>query len=196
MTSTHPIPPSVPEHDAGAVALTPDLYQRLRHVAAAYLSQERRDHTLQPTALANEAYLKLLQAGLVGSDQTADLVWMAARAMRQILVDHARKKRAQKRVGSNGEGGPAGRRVPLDDAVALYEQHTGGLPELDSALLSLERHDPELLRIVELRFFGGLTEAEIAEQLSVSVRTVRRGWAFARLWLAREIRRLTAENAR
>jgi RNA polymerase sigma-70 factor, ECF subfamily len=178
----------VPSPAQNSRELSKDLYGKLRSVAASYLSQERRDHTLQPTALANEAYLKLLQAGQVDGVSRGQLIWMAARAMRQILVDHARKKRAQKRSGVEGGGGGGGKRVPLDDAVAAYEEHTGGLPELDSALQMLERVDPELLRIVELRFFGGLTEVEISEELGVSVRTVRRGWSFARLWLADRLR--------
>lgn len=164
-----------------AMELEPTLYADLREVAAAHLARERPDHTLQPTALVHEAFLRLSKSGRMGLERK-DLVCLASRAMRCILVDHARRRRAEKRGGG-------GVRVPLDRAIARYEHGGLDLLELHSALEKLERAEPGLARIVELRFFGGLTEEETGAELGVSVRTVRRGWSFARLWLAAELKR-------
>lgn len=158
------------------------VYAQLREVAARHLARERRDHTLGPTALVHEAYMRLTRAGSLGGLGKADLVCMASAAMRHVLVDHARKRRAHKRGGGCA-------RVALDAAVEAYDRSASGLIELESALQSLEEKEPELARIVNLRFFGGLTEIEVAAELGISERTVRRGWAFARQWLAAELRR-------
>lgn len=165
-----------------ASILEPDLYTHLRGIAARYLSRERPDHTLQPTALVHEAYLRLQRDGQLQGPDREGLIALAAHAMRLVLVDHARRRRADKRGGT-------GQRVPLDDTLLLFESSADGLIELDSALEKLERRQPGLARIVDLRFFGGLTEEETARELGVSVRSVRRGWAFARLWLAAELER-------
>lgn len=155
-------------------------YERLRALARYFLGRERRDHTLQPTALAHEAFLRL-PAGADESDPAHPrFLRAAAAAMRRVLVDHARTRRAAKRGG-------AGRREPLDDALLLYETNASDLVAVDEALARLERFDPELAALVDLRFFGGLTEEEAAAALGVSPRTARRAWRAAKLWLSREL---------
>ncbi len=153
-------------------------YDRLRRIASHLLTRERRGHTLGPTALVHEAYLRLPPLG--PDEGGAALSRAAAAAMRLVLVDHARARRAAKR-------GAARKPRPLDEAVRLYEANSLDLVAVDEALRRLERFDPELAAIVDLRFFGGLGEEEIAAVLSVSARTVRRGWRAARLFLAREL---------
>jgi RNA polymerase sigma factor (TIGR02999 family) len=157
-----------------------ETYNGLRRLAASYLRRERRSHTLQPTALLHEGLTRVLAAR--GADGLAhgDFARGVARAMRMVLIDHARRRRAEKRGGKFA-------RVPLDEAVARYDDASIDLLALDEALDRLARIDPELSRIIELRFFGGLTEAQVAEALGVSPRSVTRAWAFARLWLAREL---------
>lgn len=158
----------------------PDVYAELRDLAHRYLSVERPGHTLQPTALVHEAYLRIsAQTSRLALDR-AELIAAAAGAMRLVLVDHARRRRAEKRGGS-------ARRVPLDDVLASYEERAIDLVAVDDALQRLTNVDPDLARLVELRFFGGLSEEDIASVLGVSARTVRRGWRTARLWLAREL---------
>lgn len=159
-----------------------EVYDHLRGIAYRYLSRERRDHTLQPTALVHEAYLRLLQQRNVKGLDRQSFVCGAARAMRFVLVDHARRRSAAKR------GGPL-TRVPLDAAVSAYEERSVDLIELDDALTRLSSSDPQLGQIVEMRFFGGMTESEIGDVLGVSVRTVERSWRFARMWLCRELGR-------
>lgn len=171
-----------PGSTASPPSLEGDGYGHLRAIASRFLSRERRDHTLQPTALVNEAYAKLLSGGTLGAIGRDDVVPLVARAMRNVLIDHARKRNADKRSG-------AGRRVPLDDALAQYEQTGVDLLALENALQKLEACDPALARIVELRFFGGLSEEEAAAELRVSARTVRRGWVFAKLFLKAELSR-------
>jgi len=168
--------------------LAPETYERLRGLARFFLGRERRDHTLQPTALANEAFLRL-PIGATDSDPAHPrFLRAAAAAMRRVLVDHARARRSAKRGG-------ALRREPLDDALALYEASATrvssssaiDLVAIDEALERLDRFDPELSALVDLRFFGGLSEEETAAALGVSPRTVRRGWRAAKLWLSREL---------
>lgn len=166
--------------DAALPAYSTAVYRELREVASRYLSRERPNHTLQPTALVHEAYLRLMkQAGDDGLDQRR-FILAAARAMRCILVDHARRRNAQKRGGAN-------RAVSLDPALLLFEQQTVDMLELDDALSRLADLDVQSAEIVELRFFGGMTIEEIAETMHVSTRTVERSWRFARLWLYREL---------
>lgn len=158
------------------------VYAELRELARRFLSGERPGHTLQPTALVHEAYLRLSgQAGLAGLSR-AEFLNAAASAMRRILVDHARKRRALKRGGDN-------QRVALDDTVARYEERALDLVGLDDALGRLGHLDPQLSRVVELRFFIGLSEEETGSALGISARSVRRAWRVAKLWLSCELER-------
>ncbi len=160
--------------------LFPVVYEELRRRAAAYLRQERPDHTLQPTALAHEAYLKLAaQDGLRVQDR-AHFLALAARAMRAILVDHARRRRALKRGGG---------RTPtlLADALVVVGPDAEAFDDLDRALDRLAQHSERQARVVELRYFGGLTIEEIAGVLGVSAGTVKRDWTLSRAWLYREL---------
>jgi len=152
------------------------LYPELRRRAAQYLRRERREHTLQPTALVNEAYLRLFDVeGLAWNDRAHFLAAMAQQ-MRRILVDYARARNAQK--------GPGGRlRVALEDVARTDGPQPIDLLTIDQALTHLAVTDPRSSRVVELRFFGGLTELEMAEVLGVSVSSVKRDWLFARAWL-------------
>ena len=168
------------ENLIAAPALAAGVYKRLRAIAAGFLSRERPDHTLQPTALAHEAYARVARSGRLDGAGPEEALTLVSGAMRRVLVDHARRRRTRKRSGG-------GARVALDAAVKRYESASGDLIELDSALRELDRREPRLARIVEMRFFGGLTEEEVAVQLGVTARTVRRGWAFARVWLAERV---------
>ena len=159
--------------------LAPAVYNELRKLAAAYMRRERPGQTIQATALVHEAYLRLADAGSPWHDQK-HFVGIAARAMRQILVERARARGAQKRWAGL-------------DRVSLVESLIGGvgedsmLPALDEALERLEKIDPEQARIVELRFFGGLSIEEAADALTISPATLKRRWALARAWLFREL---------
>jgi len=155
-------------------------YGELRAIAERLMRRERRSHTLQPTALVHETYLRLLQREDLKDTDRQTFLSAAARAMRHVLIDHARSKKAAKR-----EGGAS--RQALTDAVAWYEQQNIDLLALDEALQRLHELDPELARVVELRFFLGLTEQDVAAALKVSTRTVERGWRAARIWLYREL---------
>jgi len=168
---------------AAGEELLPLLYQDLRGRAAAVMREERADHTLQPTALVHEAWMKLVPAaGASGPrfEGRAHFLGIAARAMRQVLVDHSRRKQAGKR----GEGHE---RVTLDGAVAFYMEEGIDLLDLEEALQALAAEDEELARLVELRFFGGLEVREVADLLGVSHRRIERGWVFARTWLKRRL---------
>ena len=158
--------------------LMPVVYEELRRLAAAHLRSERSDHTLQPTALVHEAYLRLADQRSVEWANRAHFFSIAARIMRRILVDHARRRRALKRDGG-------GLRLTL--AEASTEDRGPELLALDTALTSLEALDPRQARIVELRFFGGLSVEETAEAAGISTATVKREWRTARAWLRREI---------
>jgi RNA polymerase sigma-70 factor (ECF subfamily) len=161
---------------AAADELLPLLYEELRRIAGAHLAHERRDHTLQPTALVHEAWLRLVDQPARDLDSRQHFLSLAARVMRRVLVDHARERGALKR------GGEA-ERVTLDGAVALYEDRALDLLALNEALDGLAALDPELARLVELRFFAGLGNAEVAELEGRSLRSVERGWATARAFL-------------
>jgi RNA polymerase sigma factor (TIGR02999 family) len=154
------------------------LYDELRTLAAACLRRERRDHTHQATSLANEAYVRI-GTPVAGLDR-AELLRLASRAMREILVDHARRRVAQKRGGG-------ARRTPLTPSAAVDRRSPESVVAVDEALSRLEQVDPALAEVVSLRYFGGLDEAEVAQQLGVSLRTVSRRWKIARMYLARDL---------
>ncbi len=167
--------------DQAALAnLMPLVYNELRHLASRYLRRERAGHTLQTTALVHEAYLRLIDQNQVTWQNRAHFFGVAAQMMRRILVDHAREQHAEKRGG----GAP---RLSLDEAIGLAGERGVNLIALDDALSALAAIDPQQSRIVELRFFGGLTVEETAEVLGVSPATVKREWSMAKAWLYREI---------
>ena len=156
--------------------LLPLVYQELHRMAARYLRHERRDHTLQPTALVHEAYLKLVDQREVQWQGRRHFFGLAAQMMRRILVDHARRLRFVKRGGDWV-------RIPFDEVEPLGIERPDELVALDQALSELATIDPERARIVELRYFGGLEVQEIAELLGLSIPTVNRRWRAARAWL-------------
>jgi RNA polymerase sigma-70 factor, ECF subfamily len=160
--------------------LLPLVYCELRRRAVAFLRHERRDHTLQPTALVHETYLKLIGQERVSWQNRAQFFGVAAQMMRRILVDHARRRRAAKRPG-------AAVKVSLAEGIAVAHPRECELLLLDQALEDLVALDPRQGRIVELRYFGGLSEQEVAEVLSLSRTTVTREWQLARAWLYRRI---------
>ena len=162
--------------------LMPEIHRELRKLAASYLRKERADHTLQPTALVNEAFLKLVDQRAVQWQNRAHFFGIAAQAMRRILVDHARAHAAGKR-------GDGIRKVPLDDAMNVSRVEDVDLLALDEALTRLAAIDPQQSRVVELRFFGGLTLEETAEVMRISPATVGREWRMAKAWLFAEIGR-------
>jgi len=159
--------------------LTPLVYNELRRLAAAYMRRERPGQTIQATALVHEAYLRLAGAGTPWHDKR-HFVGIAARSMRQILVERARARGAQKRWAGLD-------RVSLSDALAVAAEQESMLPALDEALERLEQLDAEQARIVELRFFAGLSIEETADALGVSAATLKRRWSLARAWLHREL---------
>jgi RNA polymerase sigma factor (TIGR02999 family) len=168
--------------DQGArEALIPLVYDELRRLARRYLRRERPDHTLQSAALVNEAYLRLIRQDQPRWQNRAHFFGVAAQLMRHILVDHARNRAAAKR----GAGAP---RLTLDPDVALPQARDVDLVALDDALNQLAALDPQQSRLVELRFFGGLSIEETSVVLGVSPATVKREWATARAWLQREMR--------
>jgi RNA polymerase sigma-70 factor (ECF subfamily) len=162
-------------------ALVPLVYKELHALAHYCLQGERSQHTLQTTALVHEAYLRLVDQSPVPSENRAHFVAIAARLMRQILVDYARSRRAAKRG--------ADCTVQLDTAVDPSLKQPADVVALDDALNQLSRLDPQQGRIVELRYFGGLTVKETAGVLGISAATVKRDWNLAKAWLAREIKR-------
>lgn len=175
------------EGDAGAAErLMPLVYDELRKLARDYLRRERADHTLQPTALVNEAYLKLVDQTRVNWQNRSHFFGIAAQIMRRILVDHARSQAAEKRGGLL-------RKLSLDDANVLPEERAVGLIELDDALKRLAEIFPRKGQVIELRFFGGLSVEETAHVLGVSDKTVMREWQSAKLWLYRELDKEGAE---
>lgn len=155
-----------------------ELYDELHRIASRQFAGEREDHTLQPTAVVAEAYLKLIRQADLPTARRTDLLGLAAYAMRQVLIDHARRRGASRRGGDRRRTklGDEGFEIDLDDVLAV-----------DEALTRLERVEPRLRRIVEYRFFGGLTVDETAQVLGVTPRTVHRDWAKARAWLNAEL---------
>jgi len=159
--------------------VAPLVYNELRRLAAAYMRRERPGQTLQATALVHEAYLRLAGAGTPWTDKR-HFVGIAARSMRQILVERARARGAQKRWAGLD-------RVTMTDALAVARDEDGMMPALDEALTRLEQIDAEQARIVELRYFAGLSIEETADALDISPATLKRRWALARAWLFREL---------
>ena len=157
------------------------VYDELRRIAANYLRRERSEHTLQPTALVNEAYLKLIDISNVSWQDRAHFFAVASNVMRQILVDHARARQTEKR------GGDA-QTIALDEAISFARQPEIDLLALDDALARLAGLDERQARIVEMRFFGGLSIEETAEVIGASPRTVKRDWAFAKAWLHKQLK--------
>ena len=181
MTASEHVPPA----DNGPSSKTleealPAVYTELRQLAASYLRRERADHTLQPTALVHEAYLRLAGQRNVRWENRAQFLGVAARMMRRILANHAARRNAGKRGGGGG-------RFALDEDLDFFDRREVSIAAVDQALRDLETLDSRQGQIVELRFFGGLTIEEVAEVLEVSPATVKREWSTAKLWLYREI---------
>jgi RNA polymerase sigma factor (TIGR02999 family) len=159
--------------------LLPLVYRELHRLAEHYMRRERPDHTLQPTALINEAYLRL--AGDAQNLQNREhFIAVAATVMRRILVDHARAHRAEMRGGGL-------ERVEFDEGLAIFPERSGELLALDDALEQLEKLNPRQARVVELRYFAGLSFEEIASILQLALRSVKRDWAMARIWLYKKM---------
>jgi RNA polymerase sigma factor (TIGR02999 family) len=165
--------------ESAAERLVPLIYDDLRALASRYMRNEAADHTLQPTALVHEAFLRLVDTDRVEWKTRAHFMAVAARTMRRILVDHARRRNAAKRGG--------GKKVTLVEGLAFNEQRPLDLVALDEALAKLAVIDGRQSSVVELRFFGGLAVEEIADVLDVSTATVKRDWRFARAWLLHEL---------
>jgi RNA polymerase sigma-70 factor, ECF subfamily len=170
--------------NAALMELTPLVYDELRRVAHHYLSGQRRDHTLQTTALVNEAYLRLADQTNSRWQNRAHFFAVAARAMRQILVSYARSQRSQKRGGGAFK-------VDLDEAALVSPEESKEIVELHEALDQLATLDSRKAQVVELKYFGGLNYDEIAEVLKISRVTVRRDWEFAKVWLYTELHEVT-----
>ncbi len=162
-----------------------DVYSELRALASRYLHRERKDHTLQPTALVQEAYLKLVGKTRVDWHGRTHFLAIAAQAMRQILVDHARRHRAAKRGGNL-------HRVAFDDNLVIESNRNVDLLALDDALTKLTKLAPRQAQMIELRFFGGLSIVEVAKVMGMSKRSVEREWTMVRAWLRRELSRSDA----
>jgi len=160
--------------------LMPLVYDELRRMAHGYMRRQPSDHTFQTTELIHEAYLKLAKGGGQEFQNRAHFFGVAAKAMRHILVDYARSKQSDKRGGGR-------QRVSLDEDTAASFDRTDRLVALDEALKNLESLDERKSRVVELRFFAGLTNEEVAEVLKISTETVKRDWRFTRTWLLREL---------
>jgi RNA polymerase sigma factor (TIGR02999 family) len=169
--------------------LIPLVHAELRHIAARYMARERGGHTLQPTALVNEVYLRLVDVKQVRWQNRAHFLAVAARLMRRILVDFARSRRYQKRGGG-------GQRVAFDEALVIDVGRGHDLLALDDALDELARVDDRQSQIVVMRFFAGLTVEEIAGVLGVSTATVMRDWKLAKAWLLRQLDRVSSETSR
>jgi len=166
--------------EAGA-KLIPLVYAELRRLAASYMRRERVDHTLQPTALVHEAYLKLVEQRSVDWQGRAHFFGIAAQVMRRILIDHARGYLRDKRGGGQ-------KPVPIDEALVFAPEQSMELVKIDQALEQLTKLDPRQAKIVELRFFGGLTVEQTADVLGISEKTVKRDWSMAKAWLRGELK--------
>jgi len=173
--------------EAGA-KLIPLVYAELRRLAASYMRRERIDHTLQPTALVHEAYLKLVEQRSVDWQSRAHFFGIAAQVMRRILVDHARGCLRDKRGGGQ-------KPVQIDEALVFAPEQSTELLKLDQALEQLTKLDPRQGKIVELRFFGGLTVEQTADLLGISEKTVKRDWSMAKAWLRGELKASHGDTA-
>jgi RNA polymerase sigma-70 factor (ECF subfamily) len=169
--------------EGAASRLIPLVYNELRKLAGGYMRREREDHTLQATALVHEAYLKLVEQRSVNWQGRAHFFGIAAQLMRRILIDHARAHLRDKRGGGVIP-------VPLDDAIVFAPQQSSELLKLDQSLERLAQFDPRQAKIVELRFFGGLTVEQTAEVLGISPKTVKRDWSMAKAWLHGDLKRV------
>ena len=167
-------------NDAALTQLTPLIYEDLRGLAHRYMSGQRADHTLQTTALVHEAYLRLADQTNPNWQTRAHFFAVAARAMRHILVDYAKRYRSQKRGGG-------GLKIELDEAALVSPEESKEIINLHEALESLATLDARKAKVVELKYFGGLNYDEIAEVLKISPVTVRRDWEFAKVWLYAEL---------
>ena len=165
--------PSAAEH------LLPLIYAELHRLAASYMRRERKDHTLQPTALINEAYLRLANEKLAWQNRQ-HFIGVAANVMRRVLVDHARAHNA-------GMRGGGAQRVELEEGIALSKERSEDLLSLDDALTRLAKGNARQANVVELRYFGGLSVEETAAVLGIAPRSVKRDWSLARMWLYREL---------
>jgi len=159
---------------------TPELYAELHALAARWMREQRKDHTLQATALVHEAYLRLHDGRELAATDRLGFLALASTAMRCALVDHARARGRDKR-------NPPGERVPLDTLLVAYEDRAVDMLAFDEALERLGSFDPEMARSVELRFFGGLSSEETASLLAIPLRTFERRWKAARAWLRAEV---------
>jgi RNA polymerase sigma-70 factor (ECF subfamily) len=175
-------------NDKAAAELVVSLYSELRRLASRYLRRERREHTLQTTALVHEAYLRLADQREVQWKNQEQFLGVAAQLMRRILVDHSRGHDAQKR-------GKGFEKVSLEGAVTVSKERATDIIALDEALTRLAELDPQQARLVELRYFGGLSIEESAEVLAVSRTTLMRNWNLAKAWLARELRKSGQKHA-
>jgi RNA polymerase sigma-70 factor (ECF subfamily) len=169
--------------------LIPVLYKELHHLASSYLQRERPDHTLQTTALVHEAYLRLVDQKEVNWNNRAHFFAVAAQMMRRILVDYARKHKALKR----GSSAP---KISLEQAAVFSKEQTHEMLIVDELVTRLAAFDPRGGRIVELRFYGGLSVEETAEVMGISSAKVKREWTVAKAWLAREFRRSSVTSER
>lgn len=175
--------------DGGAFEeLVPLVERELRRLARHYMARERRDHTLQATALVNEAFLRLAGGTAIRWNDRAHFIGIAARLMRRVLVDHARSRGYQKRGGG-------GQRVTLDEGLLASEGPDLDVIALDRALEAFAKVDARKSQVIELRFFGGLSVEETADVLKVSTDTVKRDWRLAKLWLLRELKSGGAPDA-
>ena len=160
--------------------LVPIVYDELRKIAARYMRRERQDHTLQTTAVVNEAYMRLVDQKRVHWKSRAHFFAIAANMIRRILIDYARAKGSAKRGGDV-------QKLQLEEAAVITDERAEELIELDQALVSLASHDPQQSQIVELRYFGGLSVAETASVLEISSEDVQREWILAKAWLYRQL---------
>jgi RNA polymerase sigma factor (TIGR02999 family) len=161
--------------------LLPAVYKELKKLAASYLRQERADHTLQPTALVHEAYIRLIGQKNLSIENRGHFFALAAQMMRRILVDYAKTHHREKRGGHQ-------RKLSIEEAIGLSSERAAELLALDEALLALAELYPRKSQVVELRYFGGLSVEETAEVLDISKPTVMRDWDFAKAWLFQELK--------
>lgn len=181
LVASLPFPSQTTLAHRGALAeMLPQVYDELRHLAANYLGRERAGHTLQPTALVHEAYMRLVDQRKVDWRNRAQFLGIAAQIMRRVLLQHAEARGASKRGG----GAP---RVALDQALDVFDRREISTRALNETLRELEKFDARQAQIVELRFFGGLSIEETAEVLEISPATVKREWTIAKMWLEREM---------